>query len=107
MNKNNKTVLPNNVGAPTETPVLTATRIDETPAPTPWRPSRADIGANMRALRIASGVSQSELARKIGVKQQNISRWEAGLHVPNAEDCIRLADYFHVSLDELVGRLFD
>ena len=39
----------------------------------------------------------------MGISQQNISRWEKGIHVPTIADCIRLANYYGITLDDLVG----
>ena len=50
------------------------------------------------------GMTPHELAKAIGVNHQNIYRWESGKTQPSLEMCIRLADFFGVSLDELVGR---
>ena len=50
------------------------------------------------------GLTPYELAKAIGVNHQNIYRWESGKAKPSLEMCIKLADYFGVSLDELVGR---
>ena len=62
------------------------------------------IGENLKFLRKMQGLTQQELAEKTGIKQQNISRWEKGIHVPNIEECIKLADFYEVSLDDLADR---
>lgn len=54
--------------------------------------------------REQANLSQRQLAEKVGISQGNISRWEKGETVPNIEFCIRLADFYGISLDELVGR---
>lgn len=54
--------------------------------------------------REQAGLSQHQLAEKVGISQGNISRWESGEAIPNIEFCIRLADFYGISLDELVGR---
>ena len=58
----------------------------------------------IKELRMEKGLSQRELAAKTKIKQANISRWEAGLVVPNINDVWLLADFFDVSIDYLVGR---
>ena len=58
----------------------------------------------LRELRIEKGLSQRELAAKTNIQQANISRWEAGLVVPNVMDVWLLADFFDVSVDYLIGR---
>ena len=63
-----------------------------------------NYGEALKYQREINNLSQSELARKTGLKQQMISWWEAGKGLPNIEFCVRLADYYGISLDELVGR---
>lgn len=54
--------------------------------------------------RRKANLSQQELAALIGTSQQNISRWEKGEVEPSITFCIKLADYYGITLDELVGR---
>ena len=54
--------------------------------------------------REINGYSQSSLAKATGISLQNISLWEAGKNLPNIDFCVRLADFYGISLDELVGR---
>ncbi len=63
-----------------------------------------EIGSILKEHRQNAKLSQSELARITDIKQQNISRWESGIHIPDIIDCIKLADFYGISLDELVGR---
>ena len=49
---------------------------------------------------------QEELAKQTKVKQANISRWESGKVIPNIDFCVKLADFYEISLDELIGRDF-
>lgn len=58
----------------------------------------------IKSQREASGLSQSALAKEVGISQQKISYYESGKHSPTIEDCIKLADYYGITLDELVGR---
>jgi transcriptional regulator with XRE-family HTH domain len=63
------------------------------------------FGSNrIKELRVERGLSQSQLALATGIKQSNISRWEANLFVPNILDCWRLASFFDVSVDYLIGK---
>ncbi len=65
----------------------------------------ADFSNNrIKELRIERGLSQRALAEKTGIKQANISRWEAGTVVPNVLDCWLLAEFFSTSIDYLVGK---
>lgn len=58
----------------------------------------------IKELRLERGLSQRALAEKTGIKQANISRWEAGIVIPNVLDCWVLADFFSTSIDFLVGK---
>ncbi|MDE5549469.1 MAG: helix-turn-helix domain-containing protein [Clostridia bacterium] len=63
-----------------------------------------EIGEAFKYQREIKELSQSQLARETGLSQQMISWWEAGKGFPSIESCIILADYYGISLDELVGR---
>ena len=56
----------------------------------------------MLFLRKRENISQEKLAEEIGVSRQTIAKWEAGESVPDVIYSSQLADYFDVSLDELV-----
>ncbi len=62
------------------------------------------FGERLREERIERGLSQIELAVVIGVSKGIISLWENGLREPTLSNLLTLADYFELSLDELVGR---
>ncbi len=62
------------------------------------------FGERVKEYRIEKGVSQMDLASSIGVSKGIISLWENGLREPTLSNLIALADYFDLSLDELVGR---
>lgn len=49
-------------------------------------------------------MSQETLARKIQSNQKQISKWERGQIEPNIDMMKKLADYFEVSVDYLIGR---
>jgi len=53
-------------------------------------------------LRKKSGYSQEELANRLNVSRQTISKWEVGDSSPDMEKLIAISDLFNVSLDELV-----
>ncbi|MBQ9903138.1 MAG: helix-turn-helix domain-containing protein [Clostridia bacterium] len=54
-------------------------------------------------LRTKAGMSQDELAEKVFVTRQAVSRWENGETVPNTETLKRLSDLFNVSINTLLG----
>ncbi len=62
------------------------------------------IGKIIKELRIDKGLSQTKLAEIIGVSQKAIDYWERDINEPKAGYIIKLADYFEVSCDYLLGR---
>ena len=60
------------------------------------------LGERIAGLRIRSRMSQGELAEKINVSRQSISKWETDASVPELERLIQLSQVFGVTLDELV-----
>lgn len=62
-----------------------------------------DIGKNIKAYRKKLGLTQEELAEKMGVSVGAVSKWESGANFPELPLLIRLAQCFKVSLDALTG----
>ena len=58
---------------------------------------------NLISLRKIHGYSQDELAEKIGVSRQTLSKYETGESYPDIEKCKLLADIFGTTLDDLVS----
>lgn len=52
-------------------------------------------------------LSQSELARKVGISQSAICNWLNGKKEPSIESLWKLADYFDVTVDYLIGKEID
>lgn len=61
------------------------------------------IGESIRELRISSGFTQEKLAQALGVSGQAVSRWESSSGYPDMELVPSIANFFHVSIDELFG----
>ena len=61
------------------------------------------FGENLKTLRKQKGFSQEELATRLHVVRQIISKWEKNLSVPDADSLIRLAEILEVSVSELLG----
>ncbi len=59
----------------------------------------------IRDLREDRDLRQSDLAEAVGIDQRTISNYETGKSNPDSEALIRLADFFNVSIDYLVGRI--
>lgn len=62
-----------------------------------------EIGKKIMELRKKNGLSQEELAEKVGVARQTISKWELGETSPDLKQSKELSKIFNVSLDELVN----
>ena len=61
------------------------------------------ISRNLLILRKMKKLSQEQVAEAVGVSRQAYTRWEKGETVPDINSCAALADFFEVSLDELVN----
>lgn len=61
------------------------------------------IGDRIKELRKEKNLSQIQLASQIGVSQKAIDYWELGTNEPKASYIIKLAKYFDVSADFLLG----
>ena len=62
-----------------------------------------ELGNRLAQLRKEKGISQEELADKLGVSRQAVSKWERGEASPDTDNLIELAKIYNISLDELVG----
>lgn len=62
------------------------------------------LGENIRRLRQERGLCQEDLGRRIGASKQSVSNWENGNITPSIDLLLRLADFFGVSTDYLLGR---
>ena len=60
------------------------------------------LSEKITALRMGQKLSQGDVAEKLGVSRQSVSKWETGQSVPELDKIVKLADLFGVSLDELV-----
>ena len=61
------------------------------------------LAENLQLLRKEKGLTQEALAEVFGVTAQSISKWELGLSCPDITILPELAEYYHVSIDELMG----
>ena len=60
------------------------------------------IGEKINTLRKQRNMTQDELAEKMGVSSQAVSKWEKDLSIPDLPVLLELSDFFHISLDDLV-----
>lgn len=61
------------------------------------------LSENLKKLRKQKGFSQEELATRLHVVRQTVSKWEKNLSVPDADTLVRLAEILEVSVSELLG----
>ena len=61
-----------------------------------------DFNNKLYELRKQKGLSQEELANRLNVSRQTISKWEIGDSTPDLETLVAISDRFGISLDELV-----
>ena len=61
------------------------------------------LNENLKTLRKEKGFSQEELASKVHVVRQTVSKWEKGLSVPDAEMLMQIAEVFEVPVSRLLG----
>ncbi len=65
------------------------------------------LNENIRRLRLLHGINQVEFAKAVGVTKQCVSNWENDNVLPSVEMLIRIADFFGVTTDSLLGRASD
>ena len=61
------------------------------------------FGENLKTLRRNKGITQEELAARLNVVRQTVSKWEKGQSVPDSEMLVRLAEIFEVPVSQLLG----
>ena len=63
---------------------------------------KMEFNNKLYELRKQKGFSQEELANRLNVSRQTISKWEVGESTPDMEKLVAISDLFEISLDELV-----
>ena len=61
------------------------------------------LNENMKAIRKSKGLSQQELAIKLNVVRQTISKWEQGLSVPDSDMLIAISEVLETPVSTLLG----
>ncbi len=61
------------------------------------------LGETIKRLRESAGMSQGELADRLSVVRQTVSKWERGLSAPDAAIVVRMAEIFGVPVQEILG----
>ena len=60
------------------------------------------LGEKIKELRRKAGMSQEQLAEKLNVSRQAITKWETDKGIPDIANLIAISDEFGLSLDELI-----
>lgn len=58
---------------------------------------------NIKQLREQHGMTQEELANRLGIKYPAVSKWERGMAYPSMNTVIKMAELFQVSMDVVLG----
>ena len=64
-------------------------------------------GKDIRQQRESLGYTQTQVAQATGIPQNTISWIESDKGIPNIQQCVLLANFYGITLDELVGREFN
>ena len=62
-----------------------------------------DFGKSFREARKGVGLSQKQVAEKLGIHQSNVSDWENNISRPEYEKLLELSKLYDISVDELLG----
>jgi len=62
------------------------------------------LGQRLKQLRADKNINQIQLAQDLGVNQGTVGKWETDSRTPDVEMLGRLAEYFNVTIDSLLGR---
>ncbi len=63
-----------------------------------------NYGEALREHRLARDKTLIEVEKATGINNANLSRWERGEVIPGINFCEQLADYYGITIDELIGR---
>ncbi len=61
------------------------------------------IADKVKTLRMASNITQSQLAKRLGITRSSVNAWEMGISIPSTMYVVELARLFGVSTDYLLG----
>ena len=62
------------------------------------------FASRLKVLRVSNGYSQTQIAQSLGTVQGVVSKYECGIREPDLKMLVKIADFYHVSLDYLLGR---
>ena len=61
--------------------------------------------SNLKMYRVKAGMTQEDIAEKLGVSRQAVAKWERGESLPDIESCIELSKIFGTTVDMLVRNM--
>lgn len=61
------------------------------------------IADRIKGLREKANITQSELAKKLGITRSSVNAWEMGISIPSTQYIVELSSIFNVSTDYLLG----
>ena len=64
------------------------------------------LGKNLKELRIKKGVTQDDMAELLNIKRQTYSAYERGVSLPDVTSLLKMAEFFCVSVDEILDYIF-
>ena len=62
------------------------------------------LGKKLKEMRKPEGMTQEQLAEKLQINRVNYTRYETDVSRPDYETLIAIADFYNISLDEMLGR---
>ncbi len=65
--------------------------------------SKAEIGSRIKKIRLAQGLTQHDLAERIGVTEKQISKIETGVHYPKFDNFIKILEALNISMREFAS----
>ena len=63
-----------------------------------------NYGEELKYQRKKRNKSLKQIEADTGISNANLSRWETGKVIPSIDFCVKLADYYGITVDELIGR---
>ena len=67
--------------------------------------AKETFGQRLSRIRKEKGFTQNEIADKVGVTSQAVSKWENDLASPDIDILLKLSEIFDISIDELLGKM--
>ena len=62
-----------------------------------------DFGNRIKSLRLSRSMTQEQLAQKLGVSAQAVSKWESGKNEPDKDHLVALSELLGLSLEDLLS----